>query len=54
VLNDFLGPAVVVGEMIERTMYAASSDETRYKLNDGADRARSRPEVCLQTATQAN
>jgi DNA polymerase-3 subunit beta len=26
-------PAAVLGEMIERTMYAASSDETRYNLN---------------------
>src|SRR3990172_1442395 len=26
-------PAVLLGQMIERTMYAASADETRYNLN---------------------
>ena len=31
--RTILAQAVVVGEMIERTIYAASADETRYNLN---------------------
>jgi DNA polymerase-3 subunit beta len=31
--ETFTLPAVLLGQMIERTMYAASADETRYNLN---------------------